>query len=239
MAEPVDISGCSLFDMEDECDLGPCVIDNPFGVSITLVEGGEDLEGGQGEIIWRGGSSLISRTIKGIFPSIEGKSIIELGTGTGVLGLLLAMAGANVLLTDQDHVINGPILAQNVKANREDIETNGGSVKMRTLNWEKSLDFSQGEESFDLLVATDCYFFEYLGVKLVETIVKVKEVNGNPALRIFLANDGRWNAKFFENLSRHFEWAFIDVNGEKMGKDLCGVGNEARVVECWTKPPPT
>jgi predicted nicotinamide N-methyase len=195
MAEPVDIAGCSLFDMEDECDLGPCVIDNPFGVSITLVEGGEDLEGGQGEIIWRGGSSLISRTIKGIFPSIEGKSIIELGTGTGVLGLLLAMAGANVLLTDQEHVINGPILAQNVEANREDIETNGGSVKMRTLNWEKSLDFSQGEESFDLLVATDCYFFEYLGVKLVETILKVKEVNRNPALRIFLANDGRWNAK--------------------------------------------
>lgn len=46
-----------------------------------------------------------------------GKRIIELGSGTGIVGLLLASMGASVLFTDQACAL--PLLQHNIDQNRE------------------------------------------------------------------------------------------------------------------------
>ena len=55
----------------------------------------------------------------------KGKRIIEVGAGTGLVGLLLAKLGASVLFTDQPHAL--PLLAHNVLQNLSQGGADGGA----------------------------------------------------------------------------------------------------------------
>ncbi len=47
--------------------------------------------------------------------SLPNRYVVELGAGTGLIGLVLAQVGAQVALTDQKSMI--PLMEQNVQAN--------------------------------------------------------------------------------------------------------------------------
>lgn len=69
-----------------------------------------------------------AETIQGTRPAI-----LELGSGTGLVGLAMAALGTDVVLTDLPAIHEN--LARNAKHNSTLIEQNGGSTRTGTLDW--------------------------------------------------------------------------------------------------------
>ena len=67
---------------------------------------------------------------------IKGKTlnVLEIGSGTGLLGIYAACLGWNVTLSDQAEITSS-ILAKNLEHNKEVILENDGQVKIVTLDW--------------------------------------------------------------------------------------------------------
>ena len=89
-----------------------------FGKALKFHYGEPDLAGGQGEIIWESADILLS--ILSVLYKNEywkNKSVLELGSGVGRLGLFFAAVGSNVILTDQPVIVNAPFLQQNICIN--------------------------------------------------------------------------------------------------------------------------
>lgn len=59
--------------------------------------------------------------------------VLELGSGTGLVGLAMAGLGADVLLTDMSSIC--PNLEHNVRKNDEVISRNGGTARAAVLDW--------------------------------------------------------------------------------------------------------
>lgn len=60
--------------------------------------------------------------------------ILELGTGTGILGIFLGCLGWNVVSTDLGSVIKGAT-EENIKQNLETLKVYNGSVEALRLDW--------------------------------------------------------------------------------------------------------
>lgn len=93
---------------------------------------------------------------------IEGRAVIELGSGTGFVGLSLAKLGASrVLLTDLPQRL--PLLRRNIDANGGD----GLPVDTTALAWGATVAV---EPSWDLIVATDVTYDADLVPLLASTV---------------------------------------------------------------------
>uniref|UniRef100_A0A4W4H0K3 Valosin containing protein lysine (K) methyltransferase n=1 Tax=Electrophorus electricus TaxID=8005 RepID=A0A4W4H0K3_ELEEL len=92
------------------------------------------------------------------------KNVIELGAGTGVVGLMAASLGANVIVTDLEDL--QPLLELNILENQELLST--GSVTAKVLKW--------GEDVTDFLphphyvLMADCIYYEQSVKPLVDTL---------------------------------------------------------------------
>ncbi|XP_074656634.1 protein N-lysine methyltransferase METTL21D-like [Tubulanus polymorphus] len=91
-------------------------------------------------------------------------TVIELGAGTGIVGLELASLGANVIVTDLEEFV--PLLKMNVDANENLLAA--GSAAVRTLKWGQ--DLSPEFERPDLIFMADCIYYEESLEPLVKTI---------------------------------------------------------------------
>lgn len=66
-------------------------------------------------------------------PRLQGSCVLELGSGTGVVGITAAACGAHVVLTDLPQALG--LLQANIARNRQLIETSGGSARHAVLDW--------------------------------------------------------------------------------------------------------
>lgn len=78
--------------------------------------------------------------------------VLELGSGTGLVGLAMAGLGADVHLTDLSSIC--PNLARNVQANSRTISQNSGSAHTATLDWSCPALYESFEDSANTDVAT-------------------------------------------------------------------------------------
>lgn len=81
--------------------------------------------------------------------------VLELGSGTGLVGMAAACAwNVSVLLTDLPEIV--PNLQYNLERNRNLIEENHGSVAARQLDWADETDAPQDDEDkFMVILAAD------------------------------------------------------------------------------------
>eukprot|EP00092_Neocalanus_flemingeri_P057647 GFUD01068565.1.p1 GENE.GFUD01068565.1~~GFUD01068565.1.p1 ORF type:complete len:159 (+),score=30.32 GFUD01068565.1:120-596(+) len=97
--------------------------------------------------------------------------VIELGCGTGVVGLVAATLGANVLLTDLG-IYLGPI-RENIEANKDVVS---GEALAEELDW--VVDVSENlRSSADIVIVSDCIYYEMSLeplVKVIKSIVHAK-----------------------------------------------------------------
>ncbi|KAM0937343.1 putative lysine methyltransferase, S-adenosyl-L-methionine-dependent methyltransferase [Dioscorea sansibarensis] len=115
--------------------------------------------------------SLLDSKPQALFPLNPNLRILELGSGTGLLGLAAAaILRAHVTLTDLPHVL--PNLRFNADSNADTITSRGGSVQIRQLQWGNRVDADAlgGAEAFDAVLASDVVYYEHLLDPLLETL---------------------------------------------------------------------
>ncbi|KAF5370036.1 hypothetical protein D9758_001342 [Tetrapyrgos nigripes] len=82
-------------------------------ISVTLLV---DATPGCGGIVWPAGQILSNYLVRKGCDHLEGKNVLELGSGTGLVGLVAASLGAKgVWITDQKPLLD--IMQQNVSVN--------------------------------------------------------------------------------------------------------------------------
>jgi len=100
--------------------------------------------------------------------------ILELGSGTGWLSLLLAEQGAIVTATDRTGAL--PLLLRNVMRNQElhpDVDEDGEStlqVDVQQLHWDKQEERIEGE--WDLFVGSDVLYLQETYGPLLQTLIR-------------------------------------------------------------------
>ncbi|XP_054639148.1 protein N-lysine methyltransferase METTL21A [Dunckerocampus dactyliophorus] len=96
---------------------------------------------------------------------LRGKVAIELGAGTGLVGIVAALLGAKVTITDRMPALD--FLSANVKANLpSDVQD---SVVVSELSWGENLD-RYPAEGFDLVLGADIVYLEDTFVPLIQTL---------------------------------------------------------------------
>ncbi|XP_016399754.1 protein-lysine methyltransferase METTL21D isoform X2 [Sinocyclocheilus rhinocerous] len=84
------------------------------------------------------------------------KNIVELGAGTGLVGLVAATLGANVTVTDLEDL--QPLLQLNIKKNQHLIHT--GSITAKVLKWGGNVKEFLPHSHYILMA--DCIYYEQL-----------------------------------------------------------------------------
>ncbi|KAL1714831.1 putative methyltransferase-domain-containing protein [Schizophyllum commune] len=146
-------------------------------------------------LAWRGSSALAGRTI------------VELGAGTGLVGFVAGALGGDVLITDQ-----APLLS----LMRENTALNGleDRVKVAELNWGVLAVCAMGEplpeelrKKVDMVLAADCVYFEPAFPLLVQTLVDL--VHDETEVLFCYKKRRKADKRFFNLLKKHFTWSEV------------------------------
>ncbi|KAF4619972.1 hypothetical protein D9613_005401 [Agrocybe pediades] len=167
----------------------------PRPLSISLVV---DASPGCGGLAWPAGQILASYLVQKGPEYLQDKNVLELGSGTGLVGLavgVLAMEARGTWITDQAPLL--PIMTRNVCLNRLE-----GRVHVAELNWGSSIP--EDIPLPDVILAADCVYFEPAFPLLVKTLSDLSTSKTD----IFFCYKKRRKAdkRFFNMLRKHFSW---------------------------------
>eukprot|EP00188_Purpureofilum_apyrenoidigerum_P002367 Plantae.Rhodophyta-Purpureofilum_apyrenoidigerum.ctg24658.p1 GENE.Plantae.Rhodophyta-Purpureofilum_apyrenoidigerum.ctg24658~~Plantae.Rhodophyta-Purpureofilum_apyrenoidigerum.ctg24658.p1 ORF type:complete len:363 (+),score=74.04 Plantae.Rhodophyta-Purpureofilum_apyrenoidigerum.ctg24658:303-1391(+) len=144
------------------------------GQKLFLEQGGNAKDVGQ--TAWDGGMVLakyIEHAVGTGLLCFEGKTILDLGSGTGFVGLVCAVLGANVILTDLPGAVTS-LMERNRDKNSHLYEAS--AVNVMPLDWTKPADIEavlQQHPKIDLIIAAECIYIEPLVLPLINTIEKL------------------------------------------------------------------
>lgn len=139
------------------------------------------------------------------------KRVIELGSGTGILGLVVATLlndpGCDLVLTDQRCALD--LLRRNAgefQSKHADIQT---KIRVAELNWLTSKEQQQqtptGDDRFDVILIADCVHWPELFGPLISTVRNLS----HPETLILLGYEKRdfaAEAEFFRQFGAHFRF---------------------------------
>jgi D-xylulose reductase len=170
--------------------------------------------------------------------------VLELGSGTGLVGLAMAGLGADVVLTDMSSIC--PNLAQNEQKNREVVSQNGGTARTAILDWTHPTSCKPVQsgatrndrsipKQFSLILAADSLYSPDHPRMLVDTI------------NVWLSQDGRakvivefpYRDAYLPQI-KDFRQRMLDIGlriveeGEETGYDDWGEDqDDDALVTCW------
>jgi len=98
---------------------------------------------------------------------LTGVKTVELGCGTGLVGLVACRLGARVVLTDLEIYLGQ--LQENIEANKDVLK---GDVEAKSLDWEQEVGASLRGQA-DLLLVSDCVYYEQSLGPLVKTMISL------------------------------------------------------------------
>jgi len=135
-------------------------------------------------------------------PALHGLNVLELGSGTGLVGLVAGCLGARVCITDQAPLIQ--IMERNISLNK--LQLNVTAVE---LDWAKPLPDLQRP---DMILAADCVYFEPAFPLLVSTLAALVPLPPERAPEVLFCYKKRRKAdkRFFALLKKHFTWSVVD-----------------------------
>jgi predicted nicotinamide N-methyase len=137
----------------------------------------------------------------------ESGSVLELGSGLGVVGLAMAVATDNktktICLTDCQSAM--PLLEHNVEQNQHLIARNV-TFHTRSLNWEQQ--DNEDAQKFDLIVGSDVLY----NINLISALVATLKRH----TKKFILLATRWRKpdlerRFFEDTNEFVDWKLVDL----------------------------
>jgi D-xylulose reductase len=175
--------------------------------------------------------------------------VLELGSGTGLVGLAMAGLGADVVLTDMSSICSN--LARNAQSNHEVVTRNGGSTRTAILDWTRptsceplpdsnAADDSRGiPEKFPVILAADSLYSPEHPRMLVDTI----EVWLSPDRNAKVIAEFPYRDAYLPEI-KDFRQRMQDIGlriveeGEEEGYDDWGSGSsedhdDSALVTCW------
>ncbi|GER32741.1 S-adenosylmethionine-dependent methyltransferase domain-containing protein [Striga asiatica] len=144
------------------------------GRSLSILQSPSSLitPGVTGAVMWDSGIVLgkfLEHSVELGAVSLQGKKVVELGSGCGLVGCIAALLGAQVVLTD---------LPDRLKLLRKNIQSNlygdvRGSASVEELTWGDDLDTDLTDPSPDFVFGSDVVYSEGAVVDLVHTLTRL------------------------------------------------------------------
>ncbi|KAI0366381.1 hypothetical protein BV20DRAFT_1055672 [Pilatotrama ljubarskyi] len=173
------------------------------GTGTVAIKLAVDASPGCGGIAWPAGEVLagyIAR--KG---GLHGKNVLELGSGTGLVGLVAGKLGARVCITDQAPLLG--IMKHNVSLNDLD-----AAVYVMELNWGEPIPADLPRP--DLILAADCVYFEPAFPLLVKTLADLVQDTSTEVLFCYKKRR-KADKRFFTLLKKEFTWEEVSDDPQR------------------------
>ena len=106
--------------------------------------------------------------------TLQGKNVLELGAGTGLVGIIGYLLGANVVITDTKAAPE--ITRENVVKNLNEDGDRKNSWQVKELCWGKDLD-KWKDTSWDLILGADIVYVQETFEELLETLKILTDSN--------------------------------------------------------------
>ncbi|RDB23258.1 Protein-lysine N-methyltransferase EFM6 [Hypsizygus marmoreus] len=161
----------------------------PISISLAV-----DASPGCGGIAWPAGQVLSSYLVKKGPSFLSNKTVLELGSGTGLVGLVAAKLGANPLLG----IMRANVLANSLQA----------SVHVAELNWGTPLPPTLPPTP-DIILAADCVYFEPAFPLLVQTLADLVAVREDTEVLFCYKKRRKADKRFFVLLKKKFTWTEV------------------------------
>ncbi|XP_023581922.1 protein N-lysine methyltransferase METTL21D isoform X1 [Trichechus manatus latirostris] len=137
--------------------------------------------------------------------ALSQRSVLELGSGTGAVGLMAATLGADVVVTDLEELQD--LLKININMNKQLVT---GSVQAKVLKWGgETEDFPSPP---DYILMADCIYYEESLEPLLKTL---KDLSGSETC-IICCYEQRTMGKNPEIEKKYFELLQLDFDFEKI-----------------------
>ncbi|KAH7100606.1 putative methyltransferase-domain-containing protein, partial [Auriculariales sp. MPI-PUGE-AT-0066] len=171
-----------------------------------------DASPGCGGIAWPAGQVLSQYLVNTRSDTLCGKRILELGSGTGLVGLVAGMLGAQVTVTDQAQLL--ALMHKNVALNA--LEEN---VAVAELDWANPIPHAMLDP--DIVLAADCVYFEPAFPLLVSTLKNL----ATQRTEILFCYKRRRKAdkRFFALLGKEFTWTHVQDDPNKATYERDGI----------------
>lgn len=149
--------------------------------------------------VWRS-SVVLSEFFCGYPLLIRNRKVLELGAGTGLLGIICHKIGADVVSTDHANVI------LNAEKNFELNQINS-KVHCKALNWGSDLKIffeANKLQPPDVIIGADIIYIKETFHLLMKTLLDLKDTN--PNARVYLACQIRYEKDnlFLHRIKEHF-----------------------------------
>ncbi|KAI4519093.1 S-adenosyl-L-methionine-dependent methyltransferase [Schizophyllum commune Loenen D] len=171
------------------------------GVAPVKVRLKVDATSGCGGMHWPAGQTLGNYLAWRGASALTGRTIVELGAGTGLVGFVAAECAGDVLITDQAPLL--PLMRENTLLNGLK-----NRVKVAELNWGVLAPLPKElRKKVDMVLAADCVYFEPAFPLLVQTLVDL--VHGETEVLFCYKKRRKADKRFFNLLKKHFTWSEV------------------------------
>ncbi|XP_050916827.1 uncharacterized protein LOC127131995 isoform X2 [Lathyrus oleraceus] len=164
------------------------------GHSLSILQSPSSLgtPGVTGSVMWDSGVMLgkfLEHSVDSGLLVLQGKKIVELGSGCGLVGCIAALLGGEVVLTDLPDRLR--LLRKNIETNMKHISLRG-SITATELTWGDDPDPELIVPTPDYILGSDVVYSEGAVVDLLETLAQLS----GPNTTIFLAGELRNDVVF-------------------------------------------
>ena len=143
---------------------------------------------GVAAVVWEA-AVVLGTYLQNMSSEIHGKNILELGSGTGLSGIIACLLGARVTFTDLNNALSA--CSSNIELN---LDSSIHNYDLKSLDWTENLSDAWSAKHFDFIIGADLIYIEEIFQDLINTILYFTKQNKQ--LKMFLSGKIRYVERY-------------------------------------------